>query len=249
MVDNSSDGPKDLPKMSTPTRKRLSAEARKAAIAKAALPLFASCGYDGVSTRDLAEASGVSEALLFRYYPSKRALFDDIRRLHGESRQAESRKVAELEATTENLVRLVVLFVHGIVMVDAIKAAPVMKLYYRSFLDGDDFARSFLRSPYLKTLATRFEACLEAARSSGHASVLPTPTHDLFWFVQHVASAACLMRLRKPAVIKYKTSESDIVRAMSIVALRGIGLSERAIEAHASPDALKGWLLESKLTG
>ena len=133
----------------------------------------------------------------------------------------------------------------GIVQIDAHKASAVMKLYYRSFLDGDDFARSFLKSPYLKTLSKRFEESLEAARKAGDAEILATPIPDLFWYVQHVASAACLMRLRKPPVVRYETPESDIVRSISLFALRGVGLSEKAIAQHGSSERLGAWLRES----
>ena len=41
----------------------------------AALPLFARRGYAETTTKDLARAAGISEALLYRHFPSKRELF------------------------------------------------------------------------------------------------------------------------------------------------------------------------------
>jgi TetR/AcrR family transcriptional regulator len=44
----------------------------------AALRLFSSSGFRGTSTRAIAEAAGVSEALLFRHFPSKADLYAAI---------------------------------------------------------------------------------------------------------------------------------------------------------------------------
>ncbi|MCI0656441.1 MAG: TetR/AcrR family transcriptional regulator, partial [Acidobacteria bacterium] len=58
--------------------RRLAGEERSQAIVKAALGLFAQQGFDATTTRRLARAAGVSEALLFRHFPSKRALYRAI---------------------------------------------------------------------------------------------------------------------------------------------------------------------------
>ena len=54
----------------------------KAKIERAALILFAQHGVDGVSTRDIANAAGVSEGLIYRHFTSKgglaSALFETI---------------------------------------------------------------------------------------------------------------------------------------------------------------------------
>jgi AcrR family transcriptional regulator len=54
---------------------RLPRSERREAILARALPLFAERGYEGTTTRDLARALGVTEPVLYRHFPSKRALF------------------------------------------------------------------------------------------------------------------------------------------------------------------------------
>src|SRR5215475_14569856 len=54
---------------------KLSSEDRRAAIIKAVRRMFAEKGFDGTTTRELADAAGVSEALLFKHFPNKEALF------------------------------------------------------------------------------------------------------------------------------------------------------------------------------
>jgi AcrR family transcriptional regulator len=47
-------------------------------ITNSALRLFARRGYDGTTTRDLAEAADVAEGTLFRYFPNKKAILIEV---------------------------------------------------------------------------------------------------------------------------------------------------------------------------
>src|SRR6266404_1975061 len=58
-----------------PVAGKLSSEERRAAIIKAVRRVFADKGFDGTTTRELADAAGVSEALLFKHFPSKESLY------------------------------------------------------------------------------------------------------------------------------------------------------------------------------
>jgi AcrR family transcriptional regulator len=60
-----------------PVRRRDSA-ATRAALLDAAAKLFAERGYDRTTVRDIAAEAGVNQALLFRYFGSKDALFASV---------------------------------------------------------------------------------------------------------------------------------------------------------------------------
>ncbi|WP_138499047.1 TetR/AcrR family transcriptional regulator [Nostoc sp. PA-18-2419] len=47
-------------------------------ILQAAQRLFASHGFDGTTTRDLAQAAGVAEGTLFRHFPNKKAILIEV---------------------------------------------------------------------------------------------------------------------------------------------------------------------------
>lgn len=47
-------------------------------ILQAALKLFASQGFDGTTTRDLAQAAGVAEGTLFRHFSNKKAILVEV---------------------------------------------------------------------------------------------------------------------------------------------------------------------------
>lgn len=57
-------------------RKRLSAPERRREILEAARSVFLRRGLSGARTREIAEAAGVNEALLYQHFSSKEALFE-----------------------------------------------------------------------------------------------------------------------------------------------------------------------------
>lgn len=58
-------------------KKRLPAEERKKQILQCAIRVFAHRGYHGATTKRISEEAGVAEALLYRYFGSKRGLFTE----------------------------------------------------------------------------------------------------------------------------------------------------------------------------
>jgi AcrR family transcriptional regulator len=51
---------------------------REKSILEAALKVFNAKGYEGSRTREIAKEAGVSEATVFKYFPSKKAIMDSI---------------------------------------------------------------------------------------------------------------------------------------------------------------------------
>src|SRR5438874_5865711 len=60
------------------TPRRLSANERREAILVAAKPVFGARGYHEATTREIAAAARVSEALLYQHFPGKRQLFEAV---------------------------------------------------------------------------------------------------------------------------------------------------------------------------
>jgi AcrR family transcriptional regulator len=64
--------------LSTPTRRRLTAEERRTAILDAALSAFSARGYHATSLDDVAGEAGVSKALIYEHFASKQELYADL---------------------------------------------------------------------------------------------------------------------------------------------------------------------------
>ncbi len=57
------------------TQQRFTAEDRKQQILQVATELFASKGYEGTTTREIAKRAKVNEAIIFRHFPTKEDLY------------------------------------------------------------------------------------------------------------------------------------------------------------------------------
>jgi AcrR family transcriptional regulator len=64
--------------MSSPTRRRLTAEERRAGILDAALAVFSARGYHASSIDDIAREAGISKALIYEHFDSKQSLYGDL---------------------------------------------------------------------------------------------------------------------------------------------------------------------------
>ena len=65
--------------MTRPSRpSRRSSQERQASLIQAATTLFARKGFNGTTTKEIARAAGISEALVFKHFPTKRALYAAI---------------------------------------------------------------------------------------------------------------------------------------------------------------------------
>ncbi len=62
--------------MNEVTSRRRQAEQRRVQFIDTALEVFALQGYDGTSVKDLAQAAGATQGLLYHYFPSKEALLE-----------------------------------------------------------------------------------------------------------------------------------------------------------------------------
>ena len=70
------------PPKTTPPRKRLSAVDRRATILDSALEVFSKRGYNGASIDEIATAAGISKALIYEHFPSKRDLHASLLEEH-----------------------------------------------------------------------------------------------------------------------------------------------------------------------
>jgi len=61
-----------------PRPSRRSSQERQASLIQAATRLFAKKGFNGTTTKEIARAAGISEALVFKHFPTKHALYAAI---------------------------------------------------------------------------------------------------------------------------------------------------------------------------
>jgi AcrR family transcriptional regulator len=224
-----------------PNIPRLSAEARKEAIVEAVRDVFAEKGFEGTTTRELAKAAGVSEALLYKHFPSKESLYAAM--LDGCAKGptfAEASRILGLQASTSTLVVMVHFMISHYVLGrsgDTHRAA-LNALLVRSLLGDGEFVRLMHKKLALAWLK-KFEACLVAAGKAGEMHEVPVRRELCVWFVQHVAFSLMLHLQPKTPAVNYKVSKEELVSQATWFGLLGIGLKEEAIRRYYSPKALQ----------
>jgi AcrR family transcriptional regulator len=129
----------DQPSAETaPVRRRLPRGAREERIVQEAAALFAEVGFEA-PTRLLAQRLGVTQALLYRYFPSKQRLLERVfdrafARL--QSLAADPRLVDRTLALEDRLIGFYQRYLARI-------SFTSMRLFVRAGLDGGDLARRF----------------------------------------------------------------------------------------------------------
>lgn len=220
---------------------RLTGEARKEAIVEAVQDVFAEKGFEGTTTRDLAKAAGVSEALLYKHFPSKESLYAAM--LEGCAKGptfAEATRILALDASTSTLVVMVHFMISHYVLGrpgDTHRAA-MNALLVRSLLGDGEFVRLMhkkLAAAWLK----KFEACLHAAAKAGEMHEVPLRRDLCVWFVQHTAFSLMLHLQPKVPAVNYKVPKEELVSQATWFALLGIGLKDEAVRRYYSPKALR----------
>lgn len=223
-------------------RSKLSSEERRAAIISAVRRLFAEKGFHGTTTRALAEAAGVSEALLFKHFPNKEALYSAM--LLACCAAKHSPVIERLKALEPSASTLVIL-VHHIISTlvegrgpDKEEQEIQHRLMLRSFLEDGEFARFFLERAFACRL-TKIEECLKAALAAGEAVASPVQPRLAGWFAEHLA-VTIMTRLRPATpVVDYGVSRKQLVEQAVWFALRGMGLTDEAIRRYYNPQALR----------
>ncbi len=219
---------------------RLSAEQRRAAIMAAVRRVFAERGFHGTTTRALAAAAGVSEALLFKHFPDKEALFSAMKLACSSQDMDRYERLEALEPSASTLVLMVHFLVSVVVRAGTSgddERVIQDRLALRSLAEDGEFARLLLR-PLASRWIPKVEQCLKAAAAAGDAAAAPVRPGLGAWFVHNLAAMIRFHRLPATPAVDYGTPPDKLVEQIVWFALRGLGLKEEAIRRDYNPRAL-----------
>jgi AcrR family transcriptional regulator len=222
-------------------RTKLSAEERRAAIIQAVRRVFAERGFHGTTTRALADAAGVSEALLFKHFPNKEALFSAMQLTCCKAQDSDKfERLHSLEPSASTLVLMVHFFVSR--MIDGPHSgddelAIQNRLMLRSFAEDGDFARMALRG-LAEHWVPKVNECLKVAVAAGDALPGPVTSASSAWFAHHLSAIIMTHLLPEEPVVDYGMSREKLVEQAVWFILRGMGLKEKVIQRHYNPAGL-----------
>lgn len=219
---------------------KLPGEERRAAIVRAVRNVFANKGFHGTTTRELAQAAGVSEALLFKHFPNKESLYSAMQLACCHQEDCErTRRLKSLEPSTSSLVLLVHTMVSKMVgeRTPDSDEAVMNRLMLRSVMEDGEFARLHLER-VANVWIPKLEECVAAAVAAGEAPSDQVSPRLRAWFCRHLSAVLVSHWLPATPVVDYGVSREELVEQAVWFMLRGIGLRDEVILHHYNPQAL-----------
>ena len=220
---------------------KLTSEERRAAIIKAVRQVFSEKGFHGTTTRELAAAAGVSEALLFKHFPNKEALFSAMQLSCCDGPDHERiERLQSLEPSGSTLVLMVHFIVSRCVggcSMPSEDQAIQNRLMLRSIAEDGDFARLMLER-MTSCWIPKVEQCIKVAVADGDADEIPGKPAVRAWFASHLASMLTFNHLPENPVVDDGVSREKLVQQAVGFILRGLGLRNAAIQRDYNPKAL-----------
>jgi len=204
------------------------ARERRQAILEAVQVLFAEKGFDGTTSREMARAAGVSEALLYKHFPDKDAIYAAIRDSAITDELVEDYgRIVGLPPSSATLVLLMQFFIEKI-----IERKPGMvnlsRLMVRSMLEDGKFAATFYTTVSAEWME-QFEKSFQAAAKKGDLSPSPINTGTLHLLIYSLCSGLRL-HLDQPKIPKRAAlSREELVEQCTWFTLMGIGLRPEVI--------------------
>ncbi|CAN5483353.1 TetR/AcrR family transcriptional regulator [soil metagenome] len=208
---------------------KLSSEQRRSAIIRAVRQVFAEKGFHGTTTRELARAAGVSEALLFKHFPNKEALFAAMMMACCSQEEIDRfERLRELEPSTTTLV----LMVHNLVSFFLDRTGDLNpelaiqdRMLLRSLAEDGEFARHVyakLSSSWLPGIV----ACLKASNRAGDTIQQESKPDAMGWFLHSLPLIIHMLLLPANPIVNFHVRNKALVEQTVRFLLRGVGLKD-----------------------
>jgi len=211
------------------SRPRLSSADRRDAILTVALRVFAEHGFDKTKVEWIAQQSDISQALIYRHFPTKTHLYRGVLRRVLEGQDRAFVAFGELEPSGEGLARLVAQRMVITIAARSSAAENGARLVLRSIAGDGSLARLIYRRVRRKSLPS-LSATLATAYAAGDIEGDLLSADNMIAFIEHVAATMQVVRTTEPPVIDYTGDDHSLLRSSIVFCARGIGLRPALVE-------------------
>jgi AcrR family transcriptional regulator len=203
---------------------RMSAEERKLQILRVAVTLFSQRGFGGTTTKEIAQAAGVSEAMVFRHFATKQELYSailDHKACSGDSMNpeqmvAEALKQKDDQAVFERL---------ALGALDHHECDPeFQRLLLHSALEGHELAEMFFEKFILRVYELLGGYVTERQRDG--AMVKMDPSIVVRSFIGMIIHHSLNNNLWDPNRRLLKISNEDAAKQFTTILLHGISTGD-----------------------
>ena len=211
-------------------RKRISGTERKGLIIAAAREVFARAGYEAAKTLEIARAAKVSEALVYRHFPSKEALYRAVLR-QTIREQDENLAALRMQApSTAGLIATLTTYFRVAAGLEQEQINYRFRLMLGS-LAGDGNYASLIYRRSQRMLTESVGEALANAREAGDLLGQELSTATTSMFIEHIGTMMSALHAL-PNSPPYGEAGEALVRQAVWFCCRGIGFTDEAIARH-----------------
>lgn len=211
--------------------KRIPGTERRELILAAARRVFSRNGFHGAKTLQIAREAGVSEALVYRHYPSKLSLYRAVLRQLFREQDQNYAEVGVVEPCTAGLVSSLERYFRSIIMDPHGPGREGYRLTLAS-LSGDGTFASLTYRRARRRSHGAIRAAHEAARQAGDIAGEPLAIENINMFIEHVGTMISAVMMLDPASRTYANDGEALLRDVLWFCCRGLGLTDDAIRRH-----------------
>lgn len=213
------------------TRKRLPAGERRVQIVSAARQVFSRHGYDGAKTLQIARAAKVSEALVYRHFPSKLALYRAVLRQVFLEQDESLRDFGINQTGTAGLIRSIHAFMRSVAETGDQAGKDRHRMTLAS-LAGDGSYASLIYRRSQRRGRTAIAASHAAARADHDMAGIALDPGATAMFIEHVGTMIGAITALPEHARPYGIGGEELARQAAWFCCRGIGLGDEAIARH-----------------
>ncbi|WP_372364435.1 TetR/AcrR family transcriptional regulator [Candidatus Uabimicrobium sp. HlEnr_7] len=227
----------------TKMKRRYSKQQRRTMILEAALICFAQKGYNGATTKDIAAQANVSEALLYKHFSNKMAIYKALNDFCTE----EGGVVGSIIINQENSIFAFISSVYFLMYVVVFATPPKRKyknfshrLFAYSILEDGQLIERFHETSILPCIAA-INQYYNYLKSQDNIVVTCASTQNLIWCVYSVAAMMTIFDLSDKH-LAYEGNLKEAFHDAVIFSLRGLGLKEKIINEHYQSQKLEQYI-------
>ena len=211
--------------------KRIPGTERRDLILAAARRVFSRSGFHGAKTLQIAREAGVSEALVYRHFPSKLSLYRAVLRQIFREQDENYAEVGVVEPSTAGLISSLERYFRSIIMDPHGPGREGYRLTLAS-LSGDGYFASLIYRRAQRRSLGAIRAAHDAARAAGDVTGEPLTIANTNMFIEHIGTMMSAIIAATDNGAPYAAKGDELVRQAVWFCCRGLGITDEAIARH-----------------
>jgi AcrR family transcriptional regulator len=211
--------------------KRIPGLERKVMILAAAKRVFSRTGYEATKTQEIAREAGISEALIFRHFPSKLALYRAVLRQTIREQDENFAEFAPGDGSAAEIIRGIrQYFGHA-----ASRQDDEIQRRFRMLLASLSGDGTYARLVYRRSqrlIDRGIEGAMTSARDRGEHTGDLLPVANTSMFIEHIGTMMSAIVAVAGDEAPYSASGNELVRQAVWFCCRGLGFSDEVIAQH-----------------